>query len=66
MVRKIPLAMMNPSGAPTWGNVPYQARLPAGAFSVATSAAPDHSPPRAKPWASRRISSSGANNPVEA
>ena len=60
IARNTPFAMMKPSGAPTCGNVPYQARLPAGAFSVATSAAPDHSPPSAKPCASRRTSSSSA------
>ena len=60
IARKTALAMMKPSGAPSCGKVPYQARLPAGAFSVATSAAPDHSPPRAKPCVRRRISSSSA------
>ena len=57
ITRNTVLAMMKPIGAPSCGNVPYQARLPFGAFSVATSAAPDHSPPRAKPW-NRRSSSS--------
>ncbi len=43
MIRKRPLAMMKLSGAPSCGNVPKIARLPFGAFSVATSAAPLHS-----------------------
>src|SRR6478736_5674938 len=65
MMRKIPLAMMKPSGAPSCGNVPYQARFPAGAFSVATRAAPDHSPPSAKPCASRSTSSMrAAHQPI--
>jgi hypothetical protein len=45
--------MMKPTGAPSWGNVPQMARLPCGAFSVASSAAPDHSPPRPTPWQKR-------------
>ena len=44
---------MKPSGAPSCGKVPYSARLPGGAFSVASSAAPDHSPPRPMPWQKR-------------
>lgn len=60
IARKTPFAMMNPSGAPSCGNDPYHARFPAGAFSVATSAAPDHSPPSAKPWVRRRIRRSRA------
>ena len=67
ITRNRPLAMMKPIGAPSCGKVPYQARLPAGAFSVATRAAPDHSPPSAKPCAMRRItSSSGASQPTMA
>ena len=65
MTRNRPLAMMKPIGAPSCGKVPYNARLPSGAFSVATRAAPDHSPPRAKPCAMRRTtSSSGASHPT--
>ncbi len=59
MTRNRPLPMMKPSGAPSCGKVPYRARLPLGAFSVATRAAPLHSPPSAKPCASR-ISTSSA------
>src|SRR3546814_4573895 len=44
--RNTPPEQMKPSGAPSWGNMPYQARLPGGAFSVASSTAPPHSPPR--------------------
>jgi hypothetical protein len=65
MARKRKFAMMKPSGAPSCGKVPYQARLPFGAFSVATSAAPDHSPPSAKPCARRRTSRSrAAHQPI--
>ncbi|MNW57294.1 hypothetical protein D3C74_350870 [compost metagenome] len=49
-------------GAPSWGNVPQIARLPAGAFSVASRAAPLHSPPSPRPWQKRmRTSSAGAS-----
>ena len=61
---------MNPIGAPSCGKVPYRARLPGGAFSVASSAAPDHSPPRPMPWQKRsstRIAGARRENPgVEA
>ncbi len=39
----------SPSGAPSWGNIPNQACLPGGAFSVASRTAPPHSPPRPTP-----------------
>ena len=56
---------MKPIGAPSCGKVPYHARLPAGAFSVATSAAPDHSPPSANPCASRSTSrNTAAQTPI--
>ena len=65
MTRNRPFAMMKPMGAPSCGKVPNRARLPSGAFSVATSAAPDHSPPSAKPCAMRRMTSSrGASHPT--
>ena len=66
LIRKnTPLAMNRPMGAPNWGKVPNQARLPSGAFSVATNAAPPHSPPKPKPWPKRnRHSSSGARMPI--
>ena len=37
-------AQMKPIGAPSCGNMPYQFCLPGGAFSVASSTAPPHSP----------------------
>ncbi|GAA0999134.1 hypothetical protein GCM10009563_24310 [Subtercola frigoramans] len=41
--------------------------MPAGAFSVASSAAPLHSPPRPRPWAKRMtVSRMGAQRPIEA
>ena len=51
--RFTPYAQKKPMGAPMLGNAPYRARFPFGAFSVATKAAPDHSPPRPKPWQAR-------------
>jgi hypothetical protein len=60
-----PVARKNPIGAPSCGNMPYQARLPGGAFSVASSTAPPHSPPRPSPWPKRHsASSSGAATPM--
>ncbi|MNY50830.1 hypothetical protein D3C86_1863710 [compost metagenome] len=47
--RNVPLAKKKPIGAPNCGNEPYSARLRGGAFSVASNAAPPHSPPRPKP-----------------
>ena len=47
--KKAPLASNNPSGAPNCGKVPYQPRFPSGAFSIATNAAPPHSPPKPIP-----------------
>ena len=37
--------------------MPNQPRLPGGAFSVASSAAPPHSPPSPMPWPKRRMQS---------
>ncbi|MNI46893.1 hypothetical protein D3C73_1013810 [compost metagenome] len=46
--------------------MPNQAFLPGGAFSVASSTAPPHSPPRPSPWPKRhRASSKGAITPTE-
>ena len=65
--RKMPPEKRNPIGAPSCGNMPYQARLPGGAFSTASSTAPPHSPPRPSPWPKRQIaSSSGAARPIVA
>ena len=55
-----PLHRKNPIGAPTSGNAPYNARLLAGAFSVATNTAPDHSPPSPIPWTNRQRQSNNA------
>ena len=47
--------------------MPYQARFPGGAFSIARSTAPPHSPPRPRPWPKRQsASSSGAAKPMAA
>src|SRR6187549_753357 len=57
----------NPSGAPSWGNMPYQARRPGGAFSIARRTAPPHSPPRPRPWPNRHAASNrGAARPIDA
>ena len=43
--RKMPAEQMNPTGAPSCGNMPYQARRPGGAFSMGTNDAwPDERP----------------------
>src|SRR5207237_5103337 len=56
-----------PIGAPSCGNIPYQARRPGGAFSIASRTAPPHSPPSPRPWPKRQIaSSSGAARPIVA
>ena len=63
--RKMPVEHRNPIGAPSCGNMPYQARLPGGAFSVASSTAPPHSPPSPRPWPNRHsANSSGAKMPM--
>ena len=49
MPKNTPFANSKPSGAPNCGKVPYQPRLPSGAFSTATNAAPPHSPPKPIP-----------------
>ena len=59
--------MKKPIGGPSWGNMPYQARRPSGAFSVAISAAPPHSPPSPTPCRKRNAASSqGASTPAVA
>src|ERR1700722_2792945 len=47
--RNTPVEHRNPSGAPSCGKQPYHACFPGGAFSVASSTAPPHSPPRPTP-----------------
>ena len=60
-----PLANSKPMGAPNCGNVPNHARLPSGAFSVATKAAPPHSPPKPKPCPTRNThNNKGAQMPM--
>ena len=55
--------MKKPIGGPSCGNMPNQARRPCGAFSVASSAAPPHSPPSPTPWPKRsRHRSHGASD----
>ena len=63
--RKKPLAKRNPIGAPSWGHMAARARLPFSAVSVASSAAPLHSPPRPRPWQNRMMASiAGAHRPI--
>ena len=65
--RKMPPEKKKPTGAPSCGNMPYQARFPGGAFSIASSTAPPHSPPSPRPWPNRHsASSSGAATPIDA
>lgn len=65
ITRKVPLARKKPNGAPSCGHIAAQARLPGAAVSVASSAAPDHSPPRPRPCAKRiSASSAGAQYPT--
>ncbi len=63
--RNEPAEKKKPIGAPSCGNMPYQFCLPGGAFSVASSTAPPHSPPRPKPWPKRHsASNAGATMPA--
>ena len=65
--RKIPPDRMNPTGAPSCGNIPYNARLAGGAFSTASNTAPPHSPPSPMPCPKRHsASSAGAASPTDA
>ena len=64
-VKNEPVAKIKPMGAPSCGNMPYQARLPSGAFSVARRTAPLHSPPRPSPCPKRQsASNNGATIPI--
>jgi hypothetical protein len=61
-----PLDARKPIDGPSCGNMPNQPRLPAGAFSVASSAAPPHSPPSPMPWPKRNTHKRiGARLPIE-
>ena len=65
MIRNSPLAMKKPMGAPSCGHIAAQARLPSLAVSVASSAAPDHSPPSPRPWQKRMsANNAGASSPI--
>src|SRR6185437_14451770 len=64
--RKVPDEHRKPTGAPNCGNIPYNAFLPGGAFSVASITAPPHSPPRPRPCPNRNNArSAGARTPME-
>ena len=52
--RNTPPEKKKPTGAPSCGNMPYHARLPGGAFSIASSTAPPHSPPSPRPCPNRQ------------
>ena len=63
--RNSPLAIRKPIGAPSCGHIAAQARFPGRAVSVASNAAPLHSPPNASPWVKRNTASSaGASSPT--
>jgi hypothetical protein len=65
--RNAPIEKNKPAGAPNCGNMPYQACLPLGAFSVASSTAPPHSPPKPRPCPTRQSArSTAAHTPMEA
>ena len=66
MSRKAPVEHKNPKGAPSCGNMPYQPCFPGGAFSVASSTAPPHSPPSPKPCPNlQSASKNAAPTPME-
>ena len=63
--RNSPLAIRKPIGAPSCGHIAAQALFPGRAVSVASNAAPLHSPPSASPWVKRNTASSaGASRPT--
>ena len=67
MARKARLAIMVPAGTPICTHEPYKPRWWAGACSTAINTAPPHSPPSARPWMMRRLSSRiGAHTPMAA
>ncbi len=64
--RNARLAISVPAGTPICTHDPYRPRLSAGACSTAISTAPPHSPPRARPCITRKVSSRmGAQMPIE-
>ncbi len=67
ITRNTPVEHKNPSGAPSCGKLPYQACLPGGAFSVASSTAPPHSPPNPTPCPNLQSARSpAASTPMDA
>ena len=65
--RNAPMEKTRPKGAPNCGNIPYQPCLPGGAFSVASSTAPPHSPPKPIPCPTRHSArSTAAYTPMDA
>src|SRR5699024_10903890 len=54
-IKNRPLARKKPNGAPNCGHMAADARLPSSAVSDASRAAPDHSPPRPRPWQSASV-----------
>ncbi|MNG00469.1 hypothetical protein D3C84_834050 [compost metagenome] len=64
-IKNVPPESNNPIGAPNCGNIPYQARLCGGAFSMANKTAPPHSPPKPTPCPKRHnINKIGAAIPI--
>ena len=60
-----PVARIMPSGTPICGAEPNRPRLPWGACSTDSSAAPPHSPPADRPCSSRSATSRiGAHTPI--
>ncbi len=65
MTHRTPVARISPIGTPIWGKAPNMPRLPRGACSTASRAAPPHSPPAEKHWRTRsRIRAAGAVAPI--
>lgn len=54
-IRKATLPRTTPIGTPSWAKLPKNPRRCAGALSVATSTAPPHCAPTARPWAIRSV-----------
>lgn len=66
-IKNNPPDRMNPIGAPSCGNIPYHARFPGGAFSIASNTAPPHSPPSPSPCPKRhKANNNGAITPAVA
>ena len=66
-MRNTRLDVMIPTGSPSATKLPNRPRRPCGACSTDISTAPPHSPPSAKPWTNRSVTSSaGAHAPMDA